>query len=75
MPSGGILRHRSRGEVGHQKEEKGISGHMQIEVDQAVYKNSAAPNKGRQTKNDWRPFRTECLAEYGNLIWATDGHG
>ena len=41
MPPGGILRDGSSGEVGHQKEEKGVSGHMQIEIHQTVHQEPA----------------------------------
>ena len=36
----GILRDGSRGEMGHQKKEKGISGHMEIEVHETVHQKS-----------------------------------
>src|SRR5712675_351334 len=36
----GILRDGSRGEMGHQKKEKGVSGHMGVEVHETVHQKS-----------------------------------
>src|SRR6267378_2780493 len=41
----GILRDGSRGEMGHKKKEKGISGHMEIEVHETVHQKSTTSDQ------------------------------
>ena len=44
----GIPRDGSGGEVDHQKKKKGISGHMEIEIYEAVHQKSATSDQAGQ---------------------------
>ena len=52
----GILRDGSRGEKGHQKKEKGVSGHMEIEVDETVHQKSATGDQAGEVQGGGKGF-------------------
>ena len=50
MPPRRILWDFGRREVGHQNKEQGVSGHVQIEIHQAVHQKATTRYKSRKMK-------------------------
>src|SRR6266404_6979166 len=51
-----ILGDGSGGEMGHKKKEKGVSGHMEIEVDETVHQKSATGDQAGEVQGGGKGF-------------------